>query len=119
MTSTVCLTFDFDAMSVWFGYANTTPAMLSRGEYGATVGVPRILKLLNEYNIKATFFIPGHTIDSFPHPVDDILSAGHEVAHHSYAHVDPSEQTPEEERRDMERALATLRRIGVNPVGFR
>lgn len=119
MTSTVCLTFDFDAMSVWFGYANTTPAMLSRGEYGATVGVPRVLELLRRYNIQATFFIPGHTIDSFPAPVDAILHAGHEVAHHSYAHVDPSEQTPDEERRDMERALATLARIGVTPRGFR
>ena len=119
MSSTVCLTFDFDAMSVWFGYANTTPAMLSRGEYGATVGVPRVLKLLRDYNIKATFFIPGHTIDSFPQPVYDILNAGHEVAHHSYAHVDPSEQTPDEERRDMERALTTLNRIGVQPLGFR
>jgi peptidoglycan-N-acetylglucosamine deacetylase len=119
MTSTVCLTFDFDAMSVWFGYANTTPAMLSRGEYGATVGVPRVLELLRRKNIKSTFFVPGHTIDSFPTVVDTILADGHEVAHHSYAHVDPSEQTPDQERADMERAFATLRRIGVEPQGFR
>jgi peptidoglycan/xylan/chitin deacetylase (PgdA/CDA1 family) len=119
MTSTVCLTFDFDAMSVWFGYAHTTPAMLSRGEYGATVGVPRILELLKRYNIRSTFFIPGHTVESFPHQVDAILAAGHEVGHHSYAHVDPSEQTPDEERRDMERALHVLRKIGVEPQGFR
>ena len=39
--STICLSFDFDAMSVWFSYPNTTPAMLSRGEYGARVGVPQ------------------------------------------------------------------------------
>lgn len=119
MANTVCLTFDFDAMSVWFGYAKTTPAMLSRGEYGATVGVPRILDLLRRKGIKSTFFVPGHTIDSFPAVVDQILSDGHEVAHHSYAHVDPSEQTPDEERADMERAFAALRRIGVEPQGFR
>lgn len=119
MTSNVCLTFDFDAMSVWFGYAKTTPAMLSRGEYGATVGVPRLLELLRRKNIKSTFFIPGHTIDSFPEPVYAILADGHEVAHHSYAHVDPSEQTPDEERFDMERAFMALRRIGVEPQGFR
>ncbi len=117
--STVCLSFDFDAMSVWFGYKNVTPAMLYRGEYGARVGVPRILELLKEHNVPATFFIPGHTIDSFPKEVEAILNAGHEVAHHSYAHVDPSEQTPDEERRDMERALQTLERIGVKPKGFR
>ena len=119
MPNSVCLSFDFDAMSVWFGYQHTTPAMLSRGEYGARVGVPRILRLLQEYDILATFFIPGHTVESFPHVVDTILQAGHEVAHHSYAHTDPSEQTPDEERADMERALEVLRRIGVEPAGFR
>src|SRR5260221_1139521 len=115
--STICLTFDFDAMSVWFGYKNVTPAMLYRGEYGARVGVPRVLNLLAEHSLPATFFIPGHTIDSFPAEVEAIQKAGHEIAHHSYAHVDPSEQTPEEERQDMERALETLKRIGVKPLG--
>lgn len=117
--STLCLSFDFDAMSVWFGYPNVTPAMLYRGEYGARVGVPRLLELLRRHNLLATFFIPGHTIDSFPETVESILKAGHEVGHHSYAHVDPSEQAPDEERRDMERALRTLEKIGVNPLGFR
>lgn len=117
--STVALTFDFDAMSVWFGYPNTTPAMLARGEYGARVGVPRLLALLRAYRLPATFFIPGHTIDSFPAEVAAILADGHEVAHHSYAHVDPSTQRADEERRDMERALEALRRIGVRPTGYR
>ena len=117
--STICLTFDFDAMSVWFGYRNVTPAMLYRGEYGARVGVPRLLELLQRYNLLVTFFIPGHTIDSFPDEVESILKAGHEVSHHSYAHVDPSEQTADEERRDMQRALRTLEKIGVKPLGFR
>ena len=117
--NTVCLTFDFDALSVWFGYPNTSPAMLARGEYGARVGVPRVLKLLNEHKLKATFFIPGHTIDSFPAEVSSILEAGHEVGHHSYSHVDPSLQTADEERADMERALESLNKIGVKPAGFR
>ena len=117
--STVCMSFDFDAMSVWFGYDNTTPAMLYRGEYGARVGVPRLLDLLKRYAIPATFFIPGHTVESFPNATAAILAAGHEIAHHSYAHIDPSRQTADEERRDMERALHTLNTIGVMPLGFR
>jgi peptidoglycan-N-acetylglucosamine deacetylase len=117
--STICLSFDFDALSVWFGYPNTTPAMLARGEYGARVGVPRVLELLARHQLPATFFIPGHTVESFPQEVERILAAGHEVGHHSYAHVDPSQQTPAEERADMERALAALERIGVRPQGFR
>lgn len=117
--STVCLTFDFDALSVWFSYPSTTPSMLSRGEYGARVGVPRVLSLLKRYDLHCTFFVPGHTVDSFPEEVNAILEAGHEIAHHSYAHVDPSNQTPAEERADMERAFEALRRIGVSPSGFR
>ena len=118
-SSRVCLTFDFDALSVWFGYDRVTPAMLGRGEYGARVGVPRLLERLGALDLPATFFVPGHTIESFPSPCEAILAAGHEVAHHSYAHVDPSGQAPAEERADMERALAALDRLGVRPAGYR
>lgn len=117
--STICLSFDFDALSVWFSYPQTSPAMLARGEYGARVGLPRVLELLRRHAIPATFFIPGHTVESFPREVESILAAGHEVGHHSYAHVNPGDQTPDEERRDMERALAALLAAGVTPTGYR
>ena len=48
--------------------------------------------------------MPGHTVESFPAETMSILEGGHEIAHHSYAHIDPSQQTPDEERADMERA---------------
>jgi peptidoglycan/xylan/chitin deacetylase (PgdA/CDA1 family) len=117
----VCLTFDFDAMSVWLGgYPVVTPAMLSRGEYGARVAVPRILKLLAEYDVLSTFFVPGHTAESFPETVESIVDAGHEVGHHGYGHEDPSTQTPDEERRSLEKGLAVLERfIGRAPRGYR
>jgi peptidoglycan/xylan/chitin deacetylase (PgdA/CDA1 family) len=117
--STVCLSFDFDALSVWLAYERTTPAMLYRGEYGARVGVPRILAFLEKRGLSATFFVPGHTVESFPAETEAILEAGHEMAHHSYAHLDPSTQTAEEERADMERAWQALERVGVRPLGFR
>jgi peptidoglycan/xylan/chitin deacetylase (PgdA/CDA1 family) len=104
---------------VWFGYERTTPAMLARGEYGARVGVPRILELLDRHGLRATFFVPGHTVESFPDETATILERGHEIAHHSYAHVDPSQQSRDEERADMERALAALDRVGVKPLGYR
>src|SRR5919198_981013 len=110
-SSTVCLTFDFDALSVWLAYDEPTPAMLWRGEYGARVGIPRVLKLLDDYGLEATFFVPGHTLESFPDESESILAAGHEVAHHSYAPVDPSRQSRDEERADMERAWAALERV--------
>src|SRR3982750_4268197 len=117
MPSTVCLTFDFDALSVWLGFEEPTAAMLWRGEYGARVGVPRLLALLERESLPATFFVPGHTRESFPAETEAILAAGHEVAHHSWAHVDPSGQSEVEERADMERGLATLAGIGVRPEG--
>lgn len=117
--STICLSFDFDALSVWYGYSHTTPAMLARGEYGARVGVPRLLNLLKQQQLLATFFIPGHTVESFPEMVEAILQAGHEVAHHSYAHQNPSEQSYAEERQDMEHALHVLAHIGIKPLGYR
>jgi len=118
---TVCLTFDFDALSVWLGGCpNATPAMLSRGEYGAKVGLPRILDLLREYDIRATVFVPGHTADSFPRSVEAILEQGHEIGLHGYSHRDPSTQASDEERRDFERAMATLERfLRRHPVGYR
>jgi peptidoglycan/xylan/chitin deacetylase (PgdA/CDA1 family) len=121
MPSTVCLTFDFDALSVWLsGNAAPTPAMLSRGEFGARVGIPRILELLQAYDIRATFFVPGHTAESFPSSIDAILTAGHEIAHHGYGHEDPSTQHPREERHSLERGIAVLERfLGHPPVGYR
>ena len=120
-TFTVCLTFDFDALSVWLaGYDRATPAMLSRGEFGARVGVPRILKLLAGHEVPASFFIPGHTAESFPEVVDRILDDGHEIAHHGYGHEDPSVQSAEEERCSLERGSEVLERfLGHAPLGYR
>ena len=58
----VTLTFDFDAESAWLSRdpnVKDRPGVLSQGRYGARVGVPRILALLRQYEIRATFFVPG------------------------------------------------------------
>src|SRR3954468_21714395 len=63
--STVCLTFDFDAISIWIGpnRSSVSPSAISRGEFGR-IGVERILNLLDRKGIKATFFTPGHTAET-------------------------------------------------------
>ena len=61
----VCLSFDFDGPSLWMQRRMTTPTPVSRGEFGA-VAVPRILRLLERRGIPATFFIPGHTVETYP-----------------------------------------------------
>jgi len=115
---TVCLTFDFDAMSVWIGtFRATSRSAISRGEFG-NVGAQRLLAMLREWQIPSTWFVPGHTADAFPETVDAIVAAGHEIAHHGYYHE--SAETPDEEIRDFERAIRTLERVaGVTPVGYR
>lgn len=111
---------DFDAHSVWMGAFNlTTPAYIHRGEFGAEVGAPRLLKLLDKYNIKGTWCIPGHTIDTFPEISKEIVNRGHEVAHHGYAHENVSTLTYEEEEKVMQMGLEALDRIGVKPRGYR
>ena len=61
----VCLTFDHDHLSGFIARGLTTPTAISRGEYDVVV-IPRLVALLGRYAIKATFFTPGHTIDSTP-----------------------------------------------------
>jgi peptidoglycan-N-acetylglucosamine deacetylase len=116
------LSFDVDAESPILvegaRYAENAGVM-SHQAYGPLVGVPRILALLAEYDVPATFFVPGLTADRYPQTVEQILEAGHEIGHHSYAHFSPFDQTEDEERRDFERALAALERFGVKPEGFR
>src|SRR5690606_8809572 len=118
--ATVCLTFDFDAISLWIGpFRATSPSVISRGEFGV-VGVARILKLLDRTGIKGTFFITGHTADTYPESVKAIVAAGHEVGHHGYLHENPVVLSQEEERTVLEKGLAALdRAAGVRSVGYR
>lgn len=117
----VGLTFDFDAESAWLGaFKVDSPSALSRGAYGAFEGIPRILKMLEKYQLPATFFIPGDTCDRHPDVVKSIAAAGHEIGHHGYLHEAPNTLTPEEERVMIERGLDALDRIvGVKPKGYR
>ncbi len=93
--------------------------VMSHQAYGPLVGVPRLLDLLREYRLPATFFVPGLTAERYPDAVEQILAAGHEIGHHSYAHFSPIDQDEAAERSDFERALEALARFDVEPKGFR
>ena len=116
------LSFDVDAETpilVEGARYGDNAGVMSHQAYGPLVGVPRILTLLEEYKLPATFFIPGLTAERYPQTVEAILAAGHEVGHHSYAHFSPFDQDDASERADFERALGVLERFGVKPEGFR
>ncbi|HLI58680.1 MAG TPA: polysaccharide deacetylase [Solirubrobacteraceae bacterium] len=116
------LTFDVDAESPILAqgmrYAENASVMTHQA-YGPLVGVPRILALLAEYELPATFFVPGLTAERHPQAVERILEAGHEVGHHTHTHRPAVSLTASEERADFERALAALDRFGVRPAGHR
>lgn len=116
---TVCLTFDFDAMSLWIVRGMVSPGPISRGEFGAHA-VPRLLHLLDREHLPATFFIPGHTVETYPAECRAIVAAGHEVGMHGYAHEVVSTLTPEEERAVFRRAYDALTSLaGTPPRGNR
>jgi peptidoglycan/xylan/chitin deacetylase (PgdA/CDA1 family) len=116
----VCLSFDFDAMSSWIYRGQTSPTPLSRGEYGARVGVPRVLELLDRFEIPATFFVPGHSADTWPHLVREIAARGHELGNHGYLHEVPSALDTAAERAVIRRGNEAIERAaGVRPRGFR
>src|SRR5918993_5406071 len=93
----VCLTFDFDAMSGFISRGQTTPGWISRGEFGPRVGAPRLLALFKKHGIATSWYVPGHTIETFPDAVKAVVDAGHEIAHHGWTHRPPATLTREQE----------------------
>jgi peptidoglycan-N-acetylglucosamine deacetylase len=97
------------------------PSAISRGEFGA-VATERLLQMLARWEIRSTWFIPGHTIDTYPDLVRRIADAGHEIGHHNYCHENPISLSLEleEETRVLDRGTDAIRRItGKPPEGFR
>lgn len=115
----VNLTFDFDALSFWVYTGQTSPAPLSRGEFGA-YAIQRLLYLFDSRGIKITFFIPGHTIDTYSDQCKAIVAAGHEVGLHGYLHEPVSALSPQQERDVFHRAYDIVGNLmGQPPKGSR
>lgn len=99
MTTKVLLTFDVDFQLLWTGtFHKTTLAELSRGEYGARVGLERILNLLEQEAIKATFFVPAKQIENYPYLIKKIHDKGHEIGLHGISHERWNQLSEEQER---------------------
>lgn len=117
--SIVCLTFDFDAISMWMARGMLTPTPISRGEFGV-VGAKRILALLRKFDIRATWFIPGHTLETYPQVCREIAAHGHEVGHHGWFHVAPAGLSREQEESALVRANEAIRSVtGSFARGYR
>lgn len=116
-------TFDVDAETAVLGAAphmRDRVAVMSQQSYGPRVGVPRLLRMLAENEVRSTFFVPGYTAERHPATVEQILDAGHEIAHHGYLHEPLVGLDRAREEAIFDRALEVLeRRFGVRPTGYR
>jgi peptidoglycan/xylan/chitin deacetylase (PgdA/CDA1 family) len=121
--TTVCLSFDFDAASIWVStFKLTSAGPLSRGEYSARVGVERVLAMLSEARVPATFFIPAHSAHSFPEQAAKIRDGGYEIGVHGYCHESPVGLSMDEETSLFKRSIAKLKSVlgaSFTPVGYR
>ena len=117
----VCLSFDDDTEAPLLRDGTTSATTLSASEFGAEAGTPRILKMLDHYQVPATFFVTG--VDAMLHPemLAAITKSGrHEVAVHGWIHEFPPRLAEGEEERLLDKAIEYLTKAtGKKPVGYR
>jgi peptidoglycan/xylan/chitin deacetylase (PgdA/CDA1 family) len=111
---------DIDAVAGWLGSygGEDSPDDISRGMFAGEIGTMRLLKLFEKYDLRTTWFIPGHSIETFPEQTKRIVDAGHEVGSHGYSHENPVAMTPQQEREVLERCVELIEKVtGRRPVG--
>jgi peptidoglycan/xylan/chitin deacetylase (PgdA/CDA1 family) len=116
--ATLCLTFDVDGP---YGESNDRhpedTRWIAQTAYDP-VGTARLLSLLADIGVSATFCWAGRAAEDQPDLVKRAVAGGHEIALHSWDHHDYTRMSEEEQRVDMERTRDALARIaGVTPTG--
>ena len=115
-----CLTFDFDAISGWIARGMTSPSPISRGEFGPNVALPRILELLKKYDVPTSWYVPGHTLETYPDQCKQVFDAGHEIGHHGWTHRPPAGLSRAEEEDERVRANDPIKQLtGRRARGYR
>lgn len=112
---------DVDAVSGWLGSygGEDSPDDISRGMFAGEVGVPRLLQLFEYHDIKASWFTPGHSIETFPAQMQAVADAGHEIGLHGYSHENPIEMTPAQEEAVLDKSIELITRLsGQRPTGY-
>ncbi len=116
----VALSFDSDHETNELRDGGNSIGRMSWGEYGTRVGVPRILEVLGQSTIPASFFVPA--VSALLHPDEQrrVVKEGHEIGLHGWIH-ELNSVLPEADERELHfRAADTLEKVtGVRPVGMR
>jgi peptidoglycan/xylan/chitin deacetylase (PgdA/CDA1 family) len=112
---------DVDAVAGWLGSygGEDSPDDISRGLFAGEVGSPRLLNLFKKYNLRTTWFIPGHSAETFPAQMKAVADAGHEIGVHGYSHENPIAMTREQEEAILDKCLEVLTKLsGKRPTGY-
>ncbi len=118
----VSLSFDVDNATATLSQGALDYEVISRGEYGAVDGVPRILRLLDKHQVPASFFIPAVSAALHPQMIKDIqASKRHEIGVHGWIHERlPTLNDEREEQRLLTQSIDLLTKMtGKRPVGYR
>ena len=116
-----CIGIDVDAVAGWLGSygGEDSPDDISRGLFAGEVGSPRLLKLFARLGIKTTWFIPGHSIETFPAEMKAVAEAGHEIGIHGYSHENPIAMTREQEEAVLDKCIELVTTLsGKRPTGY-
>ena len=117
----VSIGVDVDAVAGWLGSygGEDSPDDISRGLFAGEVGAPRLLKLFDKYQLRTTWFIPGHSVETFPEQMKAVAAAGHEIGIHGYSHENPIAMTPEQEEVVLDKAIELITALaGKRPTGY-
>jgi len=112
---------DVDAVAGWLGSygGEDSPDDISRGLFAGEVGSPRLVGLFKKYNLRTTWFIPGHSAETFPDQMKAVANAGHEIGVHGYSHENPIAMTREQEEAILDKCLDVLSKLsGKRPTGY-
>jgi peptidoglycan/xylan/chitin deacetylase (PgdA/CDA1 family) len=112
---------DVDAVAGWLGSygGEDSPCDISRGMFAGEVGVPRLLRMFERNNLRTTFFVPGHSLETFPDQTRMIVDAGHEVGAHGYSHENPIAMTRDQESAILDRSIELIEKLAGNrPTGY-
>ena len=112
---------DLDAVAGWLGSygGKDSPDDISRGLFAGEVGTPRLLELFRRHDLRTTWFVPGHSIETFPEQIDAIVAAGHEVGVHGYSHENPIAMSREQETEVLDKCIALVEEVtGRRPTGY-
>jgi len=96
-----------------------SPSDIQRGVFASEVGTIRLLNLFKKYKLRTSFFIPGHSIESFPDQVKRIVEHGHEIGAHGYLHENPIAMTPTQEEAVLVKSIELIEHYtGQQPRGY-